>query len=143
MKSKNKQGQKTQERRTHLKKTTGVNSATPDTELTKDAIFLQPWFLPKDVYLEIRRLLPYIHLLKMRYYFEDYGCLKCGKKNALYQSNGLCETCGVTIRQRMKQSLIRRLKEVGVVTSSRELPFDFTDGMVNAQRILSRRTRPI
>ena len=62
----------------------------PDSELTKDAIFLQPWFLPVEVYRAIRRVLPYIHLFKMRYYFEDYGCLKCGKKNALYQSNGFC-----------------------------------------------------
>jgi len=143
MKIKFKQEQKIDEKKARLRKAAAARGVTPDAELTKDAIFLQPWFLPKEVYLEIRRLLPYIHLLKMRYYFDDYGCLKCGKKNALYQSNGLCETCGVTIRQRMKQCLIRRLKEVGVETSSQELPFDSTDGMVNAQRILSRRTRPI
>lgn len=143
MKSKLKQGQEFEGGKVRLKKAAAARGATPDAELTKDAIFLQPWFLPKDVYLEIRRLLPYIHLLKMRYYFDDYGCLKCGKKEALYQSNGFCETCGVTIRQRMKQSLVRRLKEAGVQMNSQKMPFDSTDGMVNAQRILSRRTRPI
>ncbi len=61
------------------------------------------------------------------------------KGDALYQSNGLCETCGVTIRQRMNQSLIRRPKEVGVQTNSHEPSFDSTDGMANAHRILSRR----
>ena len=143
MKSNLKQGRKNQSRKARPGKAPAVRVVTPDAELTKDAIFLQPWFLPKEVYLEVRRLLPYIHLLKMRYYFDDYGCLKCGKKNALYQSNGLCETCGVTIRQRMKQSLIRRLRGVGVQMNSQERHFDSTDGMVNAQEILSRRTRPI
>ena len=108
----------------------------PDSELTKDAIFLQPWFLPVEVYRAIRRLLPYIHLFKMRYYFEDYGCLKCGKKNVLYQSNGFCETCGVVIRHRVKQALKRRLKEVGVQANSTEIPW--TDGMLAAEQILSR-----
>src|SRR5271157_5776183 len=130
MKTKPKQGHSSKGTRKHVKTAARVKVVTPDAELTKEAIFMQPWFLPKEVYLEIRRLLPYIHLLKMRYYFDDYGCLKCGKKKVLYQSNGLCETCGVTIRQRMKQSLIRRLREVGVQTTSRELPFDSTDGMV-------------
>ena len=54
----------------------------------------------------------------MRYYFEDYGCLKCGKKNVLYQSNGLCESCGVVIRHRVKQALMRRLKKIGEVTDT-------------------------
>ena len=113
-----------------------------ENELSKDAIFLQPWFLPREVYLAIRRVLPHIHLAKMRYYFEDYGCLKCGKKTALYQSNGLCEPCGNIIRHRMKRSLAQRLKEVGV-TSQTSQPADMrTDGLVLAQRILSHQKRP-
>ncbi len=113
------------------------NSGAPGAELTNDAIFLQPWFLPVEVYRAIRRLLPYIHLFKMRYYFEDYGCLKCGKKNVLYQSNGFCESCGVVIRHRMKQALKRRLKKVGVQANCADVAD--SDGMLVAERILSGR----
>jgi hypothetical protein len=106
-----------------------VNNKTecnsPEEELSKDAVFLQPWFLPVEVYREIRRLLPYIHLFKMRYYFEDYGCIKCGKKNVMYQSNGFCESCGVVIRHRVKMALKRRLKKGGV---DPELPIETISG---------------
>lgn len=80
----------------------------------EDELFLQPWFIPKDIYLEIRRLLPPVHLAKMRYYFQDYGCLKCSGRTSLYASNGFCEKCSVLIRGRVVRSLQRRLKDVGV-----------------------------
>ena len=79
-----------------------------------EEVFLQPWFLPKDVYFAIRRLLPSIHLAKMRYYFDDYGCLRCGTKEGMYGSNGLCERCTVLVRYRIMHALERRLKQVGV-----------------------------
>jgi len=109
-------------------------ASRPDSELTKDAIFLQPWFLPIEVYREVRRLLPYIHLFKMRYYFDDYGCLKCGKKDALYQSNGLCESCGVVVRHRVRQALMRRLKKVGIKATPGYIP---PDAMARAEQLLS------
>jgi len=115
-------------------KTTKARTKGPDSELTKDAIFLQPWFLPIEVYREIRRLLPYIHLFKMRYYFDDYGCLRCGKKDVMYQSNGLCESCGVVVRYRVKHALMRRLKKVGVRDADAEAPLD---AMVAAERLFS------
>ena len=96
----------------------------PRAELNKEAVFLQPWFLPVEIYRAIRRLLPYIHLFKMRFYFEDYGCIKCGKKNVLYQSNGFCESCGVVIRYRVKQALMRRLRKVGEATDTNEYGMD-------------------
>ena len=125
---------------TPTRKVTG-NRERSDSELTRDAIFLQPWFLPVEVYRAIRRVLPYIHLFKMRYYFEDYGCLKCGKKNVLYQSNGFCESCGVVIRHRIKQALKRRLKKVGVNPNGAERNPSFIDGMLAAEQILRGRAR--
>src|SRR5580704_6912679 len=86
-----------------------THSVGPDED-----IFLQPWFVPKDVYLQIRRLLPNAQLSKMRYYFEDYGCLKCSKQTTIYGSNGLCERCSVLIRGRIQRCLERRLKAAGV-----------------------------
>jgi hypothetical protein len=101
----------------------------------EDEVFLQPWFVPKDVYLEIRRLLPNIHLSKMRYYFEDYGCLRCGTHGILYGSNGLCERCSVVIRGRLARCLKRRLRKVGVL-GPEEQSSHFEDAMTSAQDLL-------
>jgi len=79
-----------------------------------DELFLQPWFLPKPVYLEIRRLLPSSQLLKMRYYFDDYGCLKCGNRSAVYGSNGMCKKCNIVVRARVILSLKKRFRHIGI-----------------------------
>ena len=49
----------------------------------------------EPTFLAIRRLLPSSQLLKMRYYYEDYGGLKCGKANVAYRSNGFRGRCKV------------------------------------------------
>jgi hypothetical protein len=74
---------------------------------------LQPWFLPRSIAWQVRKILPSVHLAKMRYYFDDHGCLRCAKKNVLYGSNGLCENCNIIIRSRLKNCLKRRLRGVG------------------------------
>jgi hypothetical protein len=83
-------------------------------------VSLQPWFLPKDISLQIRMLLPHIHLTKMRYYFDDHGCLRCEKRDVLYGSCGMCESCCATVRRRLQTCLKKRLKAVGVTSSRRE-----------------------
>jgi ribosomal protein L40E len=81
--------------------------------LIYDELFLQPWFLPKPTYLALRRLLPSSQMAKMRYYFEDYGCLKCGGRDSLYASNGMCKRCSMVVRGRIVLSLKRRFQRVG------------------------------
>jgi hypothetical protein len=80
----------------------------------EDELFLQPWFLSKSQYAAVRRILPPSQMLKMRYYFDDYGCLKCGNIKALYGSNGFCRGCSVVIRSRVVLALTRRFKKLGV-----------------------------
>jgi hypothetical protein len=101
-------------------------------------VFLQPWFLPRDVYAHIRRVLPSAHLSKMRYYFEDYGCLRCGVRDSLYGSNGFCEKCGVLIRGRITRALKRRLRDVGEVGPELEILNALGNGMETAQELLHR-----
>lgn len=101
-----------------------------------DEIFLQPWFVPKPVYAAIRRLLPGAHLAKMRYYFDDHGCMRCGETNRLYGSNGLYERCTVLLRYRVVRSLERRLKQVGIGSEIPSHTQDFDDRAQTAQRIL-------
>ena len=78
----------------------------------EDELFLQPWFLSKPEYVAVRHLLPPSQMLKMRYYFEDYGCLRCGNLNAIYASNGL--SCSIVVRARVVLALKRRFKKLGV-----------------------------
>jgi hypothetical protein len=111
-----------------------VNKGTR--ELVDSDVFLQPWFLPRDVYVQIRRVLPNAHLSKMRYYFEDYGCLRCGVRDSLYGSNGFCEKCGVLIRGRVTRALKRRLRNVGEVGPELEILNALGNGMETAQELL-------
>ena len=111
-----------------------VNKGTR--ELVDSDVFLQPWFLPRDVYVQVRRVLPNAHLSKMRYYFEDYGCLRCGVRDSLYGSNGFCEKCGVLIRGRVTRALKRRLRNVGEVGPELEILNALGNGMETAQELL-------
>jgi hypothetical protein len=82
--------------------------------LVNDELFLQPWFLPKATYLKLKTLLPSSQLAKTRYYFQDYGCLKCGSRTALYGSNGMCSECSILIRGRIAICLKKRFRKIGV-----------------------------
>jgi hypothetical protein len=84
------------------------------TLLANDELFLQPWFLPKPTYLAVKKLLPSSQLAKMRYYFEDYGCLKCCSRTALHGSNGMCVRCSIIVRGRIAICLKKRFRKVGV-----------------------------
>jgi hypothetical protein len=76
-------------------------------------LFLQPWFVPKAVLFQMRKMLPSCHLLKLRYYFEDYGCLRCGKSQVLYGANGFCKQCSIVVRYRILLALKRRFRKLG------------------------------
>jgi len=47
----------------------------------------------------------------MHDYFDDYGCMRCRRLDAVYRSNGMCTTCFQGIYRRLEQSAIRRMKE--------------------------------
>jgi hypothetical protein len=46
----------------------------------------------------------------MRAYFDDYGCMVCGK-DEIYESNGMCLPCVQLIIRRLKTCVRRRLTE--------------------------------
>jgi hypothetical protein len=76
--------------------------------------FLQPWFVNKSTYLKFRTMLPSCHLLKLRHYFEDYGCLRCGKVQARYGNNGFCRACGRLVSARMICARKRRFRRLAI-----------------------------
>ena len=112
-------------------------------QLLDDQVFLLPWYLPKDVYLVVRRVLPNIHISKMRFYFDDYGCMRCERKDVLYRTNGLCERCNVIVRWRLTQCLKKRLGAVGIPTRGEAA--DVGRALTLAQNLLKpfRNTTPI
>lgn len=103
--------------------------------LLLDEVFMQPWFLPKPIYLAVRRLIPNIHLMKLRHYFDDYGCLRCGNDDALYGACGLCHPCNVVVRSRLMMCMKKRLKKAHVKWEG-TVSDHFFDHMNLAQLIL-------
>jgi hypothetical protein len=69
-------------------------------KLTGD-IVLQPWFVDVKTARSIRHFLPPAFFHKMRYYFEDWGCLVCKRRNVPYASNGMCRTCVQRTQKRL------------------------------------------
>lgn len=104
-----------------------------------DDLFLQPWFLDTRRAAAIRRIVPDRFVRKMRFYFEDWGCVICGSKRRRYGSNGMCYICIGRVRKRLVNCLKRRhveeppspptrlMEEVARVRSARILLSDFVD----------------
>jgi hypothetical protein len=81
---------------------------TPTESDLLDSIFLQPWFLTQSTALRIRDCLPPEHKTKMRYYFEDYGCLRCNGRGVAYGSNAMCKRCVAQTKLRFVFAIKRR-----------------------------------
>jgi hypothetical protein len=72
-----------------------------------DSLILEPWFLPHKITYAIRALLPPEHRLKLRDYFAEWGCLRCGNRER-HWSSGLCEKCYNILHHRIGVCLRRR-----------------------------------
>lgn len=82
---------------------------TKSPSFSPDELMFQPWFLPKRVAFAIRALAPPDYHLKMRHFFDDYGCMIC-KKDHDYGSNGMCRPCCMSARKKLARSVRIRLK---------------------------------
>jgi hypothetical protein len=58
-----------------------------------DAGVFEPFFQPKKIADEIRKLQTVPQQRKWHDYFEEWGCLICEKKNRPHTSNGMCNAC--------------------------------------------------
>jgi hypothetical protein len=103
-----------------------------------DDVFLQPWFLPLKAAISLREFLPGDHRHKMRFYFDDYGCLKCGKKNVRYGSNAMCKACVQQVKLKMLWAIRRRWTGSGHTDAQ---PRTFKR-MADAQRMLRDLVKP-
>jgi hypothetical protein len=101
-----------------------------------DRAMLQPWFLPRHVSVAIRRLLPDESTRKMRHFFDDYGCLRCDRKDIPYGSNGMCYKCFDMVRRKLKWSMKRHFKATADAKNTPS-PRDFLSKAELAQKLLS------
>jgi hypothetical protein len=67
----------------------------------------------------------------MRFYFDDYPCMKCGNKNTTYGSNARCKPC----MQEVELKLFFAVKRRWTAASPDNLPRTFKR-MADAQRLL-------
>jgi hypothetical protein len=74
-----------------------------------DEVLLQPWFLSARVANAIHGMVPPDFHRRMRYFFDDYGCMICGAEVG-YHSNGMCRTCRDRVRRNLVKSVKRRAK---------------------------------
>src|ERR1700739_3461650 len=74
-----------------------------------DETLLQPWFVSLEIAQAVRRLLPEEHIRKMRFYFDDWGCMKCEVKGLMYGANGMCVRCSQKVQHRVIACLRKRL----------------------------------
>jgi hypothetical protein len=56
----------------------------------------------------IRLNVPKHDQIRMRNYFDDYGCLRCNTHRGRHKGNGLCNRCGDLILARVKPGYERR-----------------------------------
>lgn len=101
-------------------------------------VFLQPWFVTLETSWAIRRLLPPDYIRKLKYYFEDYGCLRCGKTDRPHDSNAMCKPCVAQVKLRFLFALKRRGLPAQAV-KKRHSPFD---RMAEAKRLLADLVEP-
>jgi len=89
----------------------GCRSKPPALKKGFEDVLLEPWFLGKKVFGSIRHLLPHNYWRRMSYFFEDYGCLRCGRKNVHYGANGMCHNCVWWVKYRVAKSMRTRMDE--------------------------------
>lgn len=73
---------------------------------SSDAI-MQPWFQPKAIVHEIKRRQTVTEQQKFGLYFDEWGCMVCGTKDALHLGMGMCKPCSDRIRQRLRAIVLK------------------------------------
>jgi hypothetical protein len=103
-----------------------------------EELLLQPWFLSSRVARAMRSLLPPDFRSRLRDYFNDYGCLRCGRQDVIYRSNGMCSPCLGLIIGRLERCADRRSSE----RLSRRCGASLASDTENAKRLLSGIRKP-
>ena len=79
-------------------------------QIKDDESLLLPWFLTKRATIAIRANVPKHYRIRMRNYFDDYGCLRRNTHRGQHKGNGLCNCCSGLILARLKRGYEPREK---------------------------------
>src|SRR5579862_6226449 len=71
-----------------------------------DAGLFEPFFQPKKIADEIKKLQTVPQQRKWHHYFQEWGCLICEKKNRPHMCLGMCQACYPKIAHRL-QNIVR------------------------------------
>lgn len=63
-----------------------------------------PWFLDLSTLRKLESILPHYYHMRLRLYFNKYGCIRCNRKRVLYCANGMCKACNGLVNDRLRQS---------------------------------------
>lgn len=77
----------------------------------RDDLLMQPFFASRKVSHELRRLQTVTEQRKWSLYFADWGCLICGKKRALHGGCGMCSSCNIRTRHRLRSILAEQMRD--------------------------------
>jgi hypothetical protein len=69
---------------------------------------LQPFFGTAEVSYEIKRRQTVPEQKKFTFYFEDWGCMICGSREAGHESCGMCGRCYQRVKMKLRRSLQKR-----------------------------------
>ena len=61
------------------------------------------WFGSREIFHKIRKTMPPAYFKRFPLYFEQYGCIHCGRKDVPHCANGLCSACSTLIRLRFER----------------------------------------
>lgn len=100
-----------------------------------DDIFLQPWLLDPQTAMAIRGLIPRNWFHRMQYYFDDWGCMVCGRRNVIHRSNGMCNQCIDRVRRRLITALRKRHCETAAEETAQPSPV--LDRVISARALLA------
>jgi hypothetical protein len=100
-----------------------------------DATIFHPWFVPWSTYMAIKRLVPRAYLMKMRDYYDKYGCMRCEKRDSVYGQNGMCTPCRVEVTRRLRRCVEARFRAMRLQLCNQELT-EIVAGANEARKLL-------
>lgn len=108
----------------------------------RDALF-QPWFQTREILRELKKRQSIAEQNKFRYYFDEWGCIRCGTKDRGHAGLGFCEPC----RSLVKHRLDAGMRKNGPASSEGDLRFMDTvrlarEALAPALRVLPETTAP-
>jgi hypothetical protein len=89
------------------RETTAAERPETDAELS-ESVLAQPWCLPREIAVAIRKLIPVWHWRKFTFAFEQYGCFKCERTDVQHHSLGMCQRCNVLYTSRLKEAIVKQ-----------------------------------